>query len=122
MAASMTLKIVKEVPRASLKRLRNNCMSYPSENKWLEIVNCFEKEVNFLNCAGVINGNHIRIIKIVNSSSLSYKYKKIFLCASVSSLITTITLHMVTLDCTQSAQILQFLKIPLFTEDLWNMH
>jgi hypothetical protein len=46
--------------------------------KWLEIVNGFERHAHFPNCIGAIDGKHIKIIKPVDSGSLFYNYKNYF--------------------------------------------
>jgi hypothetical protein len=49
-----------------------------TEEQWLETADGFEKQSNFPNCTGAINGKHIRIIKPSHISSLYYNYKHFF--------------------------------------------
>lgn len=58
--------------------LRNECMAEPSEEKWKEIANGFQKLANFPNCIGALDGKHVRIIKPTKSGSLFYNYKHYF--------------------------------------------
>jgi hypothetical protein len=71
-------KIVNEVSGAIWQTLREECMPYSSEDKWLEIANGFEKQANFPYCIGAVDGKHMRIIKAVDSGSLFYNYENYF--------------------------------------------
>lgn len=49
-----------------------------NEERWIEIVNGFNKNANYPNCIGAIDGKHIRVIKPSGSGSLYYNFKKYF--------------------------------------------
>lgn len=57
------------------KTLKPIYMSPPNEKKWLEISKDFEKNFNFPNCLGSIDGKHIRMQKPCGAGSEFFNYK-----------------------------------------------
>ncbi|XP_001951483.2 putative nuclease HARBI1 [Acyrthosiphon pisum] len=56
-------------------KMKSECIPLPTEEKWREISLDFEKNTNFPNCIGALDGKHIRVIKPIKSGSLFYNYK-----------------------------------------------
>ncbi|XP_022183432.1 protein ALP1-like [Myzus persicae] len=53
-------------------------MPLPTKEKWVEIIQGFERHANFPNCIGAVDGKHIRVVKPIDSGSLFYNYKNYF--------------------------------------------
>jgi len=53
-------------------------MPLPTKEKWVEIIQGFERHSNFPNCIGAVDGKHIRVVKPIDSGSLFYNYKNYF--------------------------------------------
>lgn len=69
--------VIREVCRVLWEVLQTKCFPLYTEN-WNSISQEFEKNANFPNCLGAIDGKHVRIISPHNSGSLYYNYKNFF--------------------------------------------
>jgi len=56
-------------------KMKSECIILPTEEKWREISLDFEKNTNFPNCIGALDGKHIRVTEPIKSGSLFYNYK-----------------------------------------------
>lgn len=74
MGISTISSIVEDVCE-QIWEMKSECILLPTEEKWREISLDFEKNTNFPNCVGALDGKHIRIIKPIKSGSLFYNYK-----------------------------------------------
>lgn len=75
---STVQSIISEVCSQIWNVLLNVCIPKPSKEDWLKICSNFEKNANFPNCLGAIDGKHVRIKKPSHSGSLYYNYKNFF--------------------------------------------
>ncbi|CAI6370824.1 unnamed protein product [Macrosiphum euphorbiae] len=78
LGVSTISKIVNEVCVAIWEYLKLLCMSLPTKEKWVEIIQGFERHANFPNCIGAVDGKHIRVVRPIDSGSLFYNYKNYF--------------------------------------------
>lgn len=58
--------------------LQEQCIPKPKESDWKLIADNFQRNANFPNCVGAVDGKHIRIIKPAHSGSMYYNYKNYF--------------------------------------------
>lgn len=71
--------IIKEICTTIWQVLKEECLTLPHEwNEWFEIAKGFEKNTNFPQCVGAIDGKHVRVIMPYHSSSLFFNYKGFF--------------------------------------------
>ena len=77
--ASTVQYIIPNVCQALWESLVAEYLPIPDENSWRDIANSFEKNWNFPNCIGALDGKHIVIQAPHNSGSLYYNYKHTFL-------------------------------------------
>lgn len=73
---STICKIVRKVCDAVWKVLVKECIPEFSEQRWLETAEGFQKEANFPNCLGALDGKHVRIVKPDLAGSQYFNYKK----------------------------------------------
>lgn len=78
MGRSTVCQIIHNTTKALWDRLSPVYLKPPTEEKWLEIVEGFEKKWNFPNCLGAIDGKHVRIQAPSGTGSLYYNYKGFF--------------------------------------------
>ena len=69
---------IREVCTAIWQALQAKCFPLYTEENWNSISKDFEKNANFPNCLGAIDGKHVRLISPNNSGSLYYNYKNFF--------------------------------------------
>lgn len=77
MGISTISGIIEDVCK-NIWELKTECMAEPTEDKWKEIANGYQKLANFPNCIGALDGKHVRIIKPTKSGSLFINYKHYF--------------------------------------------
>jgi hypothetical protein len=58
--------------------VKDVCLREPTEEEWKSIAETFEKQAQFPNCIGAVDGKHIRINRPHHSGSLYYNYKRYF--------------------------------------------
>jgi hypothetical protein len=58
--------------------VKDICLREPTEEEWKNIAEKFEKEEQFPDCIGAVDGKDIRINRPPYSESLYYKYKRYF--------------------------------------------
>ena len=58
--------------------LKQDYMSKPTTEKWLQIAEGFKIKANFPNCIGALDVKHIRIIKPEHSGSMFFNHKHFF--------------------------------------------
>ncbi|KAL4103856.1 hypothetical protein QTP88_019191 [Uroleucon formosanum] len=75
---SYITRIVRLVLKSLSNRLTPILLPSPTKNDMVEISKEFWEKWNFLNCAGAIDGKHIRIFSPKNSESLFFNYKDFF--------------------------------------------
>lgn len=109
-------RLIRRVCQA-IWNLKDICMPLPTNDQWVEIADGFEKNANFPNCIGAIDGKHIRIIKPVDSGSLYYNFKHFFLQVYWQYVIQIIDFYSLILAHMVKVQIRQFLKILIFGND-----
>lgn len=68
--------IVQEVCEAVWKNLAPIVMPQPTEDQWKEIAKDFERNWQFPNCLGALDGKHVNIICPINAGSSFYNYKQ----------------------------------------------
>lgn len=78
LGASTVGSIVKDTCAKIWKCLQPLHMPAKTEEEWKEIAKQFYQRTNFPNCAGAIDGKHIRLQKPINSGSLFFNYKNFF--------------------------------------------
>lgn len=71
-------EIIFEVCLAIWTNMKHTAFPAMTEERWNNISNGFEKNANFPNCIGAIDGKHIRVKKPNKSGSLYYNYKHYF--------------------------------------------
>lgn len=70
--------IVRETCQAIWRHLKDVEMPEPTEEMWLDISNKFWSKSNFPNCAGCVDGKHIRCINPRGGGSNFFNYKKFY--------------------------------------------
>ncbi|KAG8226950.1 hypothetical protein J437_LFUL004668 [Ladona fulva] len=70
--------IIRDVCQLIWTKMKEMCISQPTEENWLYIAEGFERRANFPHCIGAIDGKHIRFIQPKESGSLYHNYKKYF--------------------------------------------
>lgn len=79
MGISTISGIVKEVCQAIWVTLKDEVLKFPNEHsEWIEIATGFEKNTNFPQCVGALDGKHIRMIMPQHTASLDFNYKGYF--------------------------------------------
>ncbi|XP_063241738.1 uncharacterized protein LOC134541921 isoform X3 [Bacillus rossius redtenbacheri] len=71
-------KVVAETCQVTWDCLHCTEMPEPTVQQWIEIADNFYRKTNFPNCAGAVDGKHIRCIKPCRSGSKYFNYKKYF--------------------------------------------
>lgn len=70
--------IVEETCDAIWCSLKDEFLKQPNKEDWIAISEKFNKNANFPQCLGAIDGKHIRIVKPAFSGSNFFNYKKYF--------------------------------------------
>lgn len=70
--------VIKDVCAEIWQSLHTKYFLIYTENNWNSISHGFEKNTNFPNCLGAIDGKHIKIFSPPRSGSLYYNYKNFF--------------------------------------------
>lgn len=70
LGVSTISKIVNEVCVAICEYLKPLCMHLSTKEKWVEIIQGFERHANFPNCIGAVDGKYIRVARPIDSGSL----------------------------------------------------
>jgi len=78
LGVSTISKIVNEVCVAIWEYLKPLSMPLPTKEKWVEIIQGFERHANFPNCIGAVDGKHIRVVKPIDSGSFIIIIRIIF--------------------------------------------
>lgn len=79
MGISTISGIVREVCQAIWVTLKNEVLKLPNQpNEWIEVATEFERNTNFPQCVGAIDGKHIRMIMPEHTASLNLNYKGYF--------------------------------------------
>lgn len=68
--------IVQEVCEAVWKNLAPIVMPQPTKDQWKEITKDFERNWQFPNCLGALDGKHVNIVCPINAGSTFYNYKQ----------------------------------------------
>ncbi|KAM4048834.1 uncharacterized protein ACNLHF_011805 [Anomaloglossus baeobatrachus] len=68
--------IVSSTCQALWECLKDEYIPHPTEQQWMDAAEKFYQICNFPNCCGAMDGKHIRILKLQNTGSEYYNYKK----------------------------------------------
>lgn len=71
-------EIVLEVCIAIWQNIKDIAFPQLDRDKWLQISEGFRNNSQFPNCAGAVDGKHIRVIRPTHTGSLYYNYKNYF--------------------------------------------
>ena len=70
--------IVRQVCEALWAKLKDKYMPEMSTDKWKEVEKGFQKNAQFPNCIGAIDGKHIRLVQPAHTGSLYFNFKNFF--------------------------------------------
>lgn len=71
--------IIHETCAEIYDELKGECLRLPkTDEEWREVMTAFEKNWNFPNCVGAVDGKHVCITKPKKSGSIYINYKKTF--------------------------------------------
>ncbi|KDR20561.1 hypothetical protein L798_04578, partial [Zootermopsis nevadensis] len=68
--------IIRQVCSAIWTKVKEVCLREPTEEEWKDIAETCQKQAQFPNCIGAVDGKHIRKNRPPHSGSLYYNYKR----------------------------------------------
>lgn len=70
--------IIEEVCSMIWEILKNECLPEPNQNYWNKIALGFDRNANFPNYIGALDGKHTRITRPTESGSVFFNHKQFY--------------------------------------------